>query len=60
MQAHGTVTVEWLREAGFDDEEVLHAILAHNSDNGSTRRHDHGPGHVRVPTASPGWSPRRH
>jgi uncharacterized protein len=36
MPVHGTLTVAWLREAGLDDEEVLHAILAHNSDNGST------------------------
>jgi uncharacterized protein len=36
MPAHGTVTVKLLREAGLDDEEVLHAILAHNADNGST------------------------
>jgi uncharacterized protein len=36
MDVHGKVTVEWLREAGFDDEQVLHAILAHNPANGST------------------------
>lgn len=36
MQIHGIVTVGWLREAGLQDEEVLHAILAHNSDNGSS------------------------
>ena len=36
MEVHGTRTVEWLREAGFDDEEVLQAILAHNSANGSS------------------------
>jgi uncharacterized protein len=36
MPVHGTVTVKLLREAGLDDEEVLHAILAHNADNGST------------------------
>ena len=31
-----TLTVQWLREAGLDDEEVLQAILAHNSANGSS------------------------
>ncbi len=36
MDVHGTLTVKWLREAGLDDEEVLQAILAHNSANGST------------------------
>jgi putative nucleotidyltransferase with HDIG domain len=36
MEVHGTMTVQWLREAGLQDEEVLHAILAHNSTNGST------------------------
>jgi len=36
MGVHGTLTVEWLREAGLDDEEVLHAILAHNPGNGSS------------------------
>ena len=36
MEIHGTRTVEWLREAGLDDEQVLHAILAHNPANGST------------------------
>jgi putative nucleotidyltransferase with HDIG domain len=35
MEVHGILTVQWLREAGFEDEEVLHAILAHNSANGS-------------------------
>lgn len=35
MEVHGTVTVQWLREAGLDDEEVLQAILAHNAANGS-------------------------
>ena len=36
MEVHGIRTVQWLRDAGFNDEEVLHAILAHNSDsNGS-------------------------
>ena len=35
-EAHGTTTVEWLRQAGFDDEEVLQAILAHNPENGSS------------------------
>ncbi len=36
MEVHGILTVQWLREAGFEDEEVLQAILAHNSANGST------------------------
>ena len=36
MVVHGTLTVEWLRAAGLDDEEVLHAILAHNPGNGSS------------------------
>jgi putative nucleotidyltransferase with HDIG domain len=36
MEVHGTLTVQWLREAGLDDEEVLQAILAHNSANGSS------------------------
>ncbi len=35
MVIHGTLTVAWLREAGLEDEEVLHAILAHNPGNGS-------------------------
>jgi putative nucleotidyltransferase with HDIG domain len=35
MEVHGTVTLEWLRAAGLDDEAVLHAILAHNPANGS-------------------------
>jgi uncharacterized protein len=35
MDIHGTVTVDWLREEGFDDEAVLHAIAAHNPGNGS-------------------------
>lgn len=35
MEVHGTQTVEWLREAGLEDEEVLRAILAHNPANGS-------------------------
>ena len=35
MQVHGLRTVEWLREAGFEDEEVLAAIAAHNPANGS-------------------------
>lgn len=38
METHGTLTVQWLREAGFEDEEVLQAILAHNSANGSSVR----------------------
>lgn len=36
MEVHGTLTVQWLREAGVGDEEVLQAIKAHNSANGST------------------------
>jgi uncharacterized protein len=36
MDVHATLTAVWLREAGLDDEEVLHAILAHNPGNGST------------------------
>jgi uncharacterized protein len=36
MEVHGTLTVRWLREAGLADEQVLHAILAHNPDNGSS------------------------
>lgn len=36
MEAHGNLTIEWLREAGLDDEEVLQAIRAHNSSNGSS------------------------
>jgi putative nucleotidyltransferase with HDIG domain len=36
MEVHGTLTVQWLRDAGFEDEEVLQAILAHNSANGSS------------------------
>jgi putative nucleotidyltransferase with HDIG domain len=36
MEVHGTRTVEWLRQAGLDDEEVLRAILAHNPANGSS------------------------
>jgi putative nucleotidyltransferase with HDIG domain len=36
MDVHGTLTVEWLREAGLDDGQVLHAILAHNPSNGSS------------------------
>jgi putative nucleotidyltransferase with HDIG domain len=35
MHIHGTLTADWLREAGLEDEEVLHAILAHNPGNGS-------------------------
>jgi putative nucleotidyltransferase with HDIG domain len=29
-QQHARVTVEWLRGMGFNDEEILNAILAHN------------------------------
>jgi putative nucleotidyltransferase with HDIG domain len=36
MDIHGTLTVAWLKEAGLDDEQVLHAILAHNPGNGSS------------------------
>jgi uncharacterized protein len=36
MEVHGTTTAQWLREAGLDDDEVLHAIMAHNADNGTT------------------------
>ena len=36
MDVHGNLTVEWLREAGLADEEVLQAIRAHNSSNGSS------------------------
>ncbi len=35
MTVHGTRTVEWLRDVGFDDEEVVDAIRAHNPANGS-------------------------
>lgn len=35
MEIHGVRTVEWLRMAGLEDEDVLHAIAAHNSANGS-------------------------
>jgi putative nucleotidyltransferase with HDIG domain len=36
MEVHGNLTVQWLRDAGLDDEEVLQAIRAHNSANGSS------------------------
>ncbi len=36
MELHGVLTVQWLRQAGYDDEEVLQAILAHNPANGSS------------------------
>lgn len=36
MDIHATLTVQWLREAGLDDEEVLQAILAHNSSGNGT------------------------
>jgi putative nucleotidyltransferase with HDIG domain len=36
MDVHGNLTVAWLREAGLADEDVLQAIRAHNSGNGST------------------------
>jgi putative nucleotidyltransferase with HDIG domain len=36
MEIHGTLTVEWLSAAGLDDLEVLQAIAAHNSANGSS------------------------
>ena len=48
MEVHGTRTVEWLREAGLDDEEVLQAILAHNSANGSSVGSSHGPRPLRL------------
>lgn len=38
MEIHGTLTVQWLREAGLDDAGVLQAISAHNSANGSSIR----------------------
>jgi uncharacterized protein len=36
MEIHGALTVQWLREAGVEDTEVLQAILAHNPANGSS------------------------
>jgi putative nucleotidyltransferase with HDIG domain len=36
MEAHAARTVEWLREAGYEDEEVLQAIAAHNPQCGSS------------------------
>jgi putative nucleotidyltransferase with HDIG domain len=36
MEVHGTWTVEWLHESGFEDEAILQAILAHNPANGSS------------------------
>lgn len=36
MQEHGIKAVARLRAAGLQDEEVLHAVLAHNPDNGSS------------------------
>jgi len=38
MDLHASLTVEWLRAAGFQDQEVLHAILAHNGENSGTPR----------------------
>lgn len=35
MEVHGQKSVEWLREAGLSDEDVLQAVLAHNPANGS-------------------------
>jgi uncharacterized protein len=35
MKVHGALTVQWLREAGLEDEDILQAIRAHNSANGS-------------------------
>ncbi len=29
LERHGRQSVEWLREAGFEDEEVMNAVLAH-------------------------------
>lgn len=37
MDLHSRLTVDWLRAAGFDDQEVLHAILAHNQENSGVR-----------------------
>lgn len=36
MDVHGHRTIEWLREAGLDDEEILGAIESHNPANGSS------------------------
>jgi putative nucleotidyltransferase with HDIG domain len=36
MEIHGTLTVQWLREAGIDDASVLRAVAAHNPANGSS------------------------
>jgi putative nucleotidyltransferase with HDIG domain len=36
MEVHGRRTVEWLREAGLEDREILEAIESHNPANGST------------------------
>jgi predicted hydrolase (HD superfamily) len=36
MGVHALRTVEWLRAAGFTDEEALQAILAHNPQCGSS------------------------
>lgn len=38
MEVHGKLTVQWLQEEGFADEEVMQAILAHNPANGSVVR----------------------
>lgn len=35
FEEHGLRTVAWLREVGFQDEEVLQAIGSHNPANGS-------------------------
>jgi putative nucleotidyltransferase with HDIG domain len=35
MEVHGRRTVEWLRENGLRDEEILEAIASHNPANGS-------------------------
>src|SRR5680860_365717 len=35
LEEHGRRSVEWLREAGLSDEEVLQAVLAHNPANGA-------------------------
>jgi len=35
FEEHGLRSVRWLREVGFDDEQVLQAIGSHNPANGS-------------------------
>ena len=36
FERHGFQSVEWLREEGFEDEEVLNAVLAHAHDEYKT------------------------